>query len=470
MAESSASDPYLATNVLHPVEQGVVKKFDALFAAREKTLSHWVARGITNHQEFLGRTMPSLITTGAEHPQLSGGVLYIMGLVTKHVPQGSEAVNSIARRFAERRNTKKDTRLRPILHEIHTATEQAFKHPEQKPLEKLKAVSVPKLSDKERTIVSAEMKRAALTRELYDMHLTTVDVSIDRNGSKLDLGKNGSLVSVLNKNSTTGKSMVFFCSSSGEPPGAESFVVEYAMRTGNKVFVVGQPDAASGRMSQEFADEAKRDASPPMFDLTKQFTPPTYDAHGAFFKQMIRTLLPPDARFDLYSHSGGGIFAKKVLEQQDIGSRIDHAVFLNPAGTANFVSRFPFIFRTLSKLRILMDIVRDFPNNFRAGLEKDIEEDQKSPRYRFRSAVGMAIQNGSHYRQPGWDTLRNPTGTLTYYVGGRDSATNGKQFARFMRPALTAHPDPAVRFVYDKHGHHGMPFTHPESVLDKVLG
>ena len=86
MTESSTGT-HNADHLLRPLEQGVVESFDRLFTAREKTLKKWLADQLKHKQEFLHRTFPTLVQMGTEHPQLSGGVLYMMGLITEHTHQ-----------------------------------------------------------------------------------------------------------------------------------------------------------------------------------------------------------------------------------------------------------------------------------------------------------------------------------------------------------------------------------------------
>jgi hypothetical protein len=297
MAESTGTSLYNAKNFLHPIEGGIVNKFDKLFEEREKKLKDWIARAIINKQEFLTRTFPNLITIGAEHPQLSGGVLYMMGLISPHIHGGSEAVNSIPRRFAERMSTQKDAAASHKLAEIHTKQESILRiHPD---------AIFPKPETGGNPLINREMKRTEITRQLYAFKKRFVEIQYEKDGKKIDLGANGCLTSTLNPESKTGKTMVFICSSGGEPPGVESFAVEYAMRTGDKVIIVGMPDAHSGTITKEFAQVVKNDAKPPLVDLKRTFKTPTYEAHTQFFKRMIASLVADGQQFDLYSHSGG---------------------------------------------------------------------------------------------------------------------------------------------------------------------
>lgn len=470
MIDSMTESPtgsHNADHLLRPLEQGMVESFDALFAAREKSLKKWLADQLKNKQEFLHRTFPSLVQVGAEHPQLSGGVLYMMGLITEHTHQGSEAINSIPRRFAERRNTAGEAvSLRPTLAQEHKKQEARIRMAESY----IPQTTLPGKPELKR-IFNKEMERAKITRELYDFVQCPVPVRYTENGKPVDLGINSSEVSILNKDSKTGKSMVFICSSAGNPPGAESFVVEYALRTGNKVYVIGQPDGASGHMTQTFADAAVRDAEPPRFDPKKTFAPPSYRPHTEFMKQVINTIVPSGEQFDLYSHSGGGIEAKNLLHDPDISSRVKNAVFLNSAGVSTTDTLFPILFRRLTALRSFGAMLRDLPNTIRWTFEKDRNESKKNAAFWFRDRVTVAYQSGTHYRQPDWDTMKVNGGDIVLYVGGNDTAVGGKKFATFMKDRLsdTAHPTPSpIKLAYDPHAHHVQPFTHPEEVLDTL--
>ncbi len=472
MAESGTGF-HNSDNLLRPMEQGVVEKFDKLFSAREKTLKHWVADQISKKQEFLSRTFPSLIKTGAEHPQLAGGVLYMMGLVTEHTHGGSEAINSIPRRFAERLQTKGEAKvLRPILKDIHNSTEKAGGiHIAENPtlLPHIKTTITPEQTK----TVNIELERARITRELYDFKQCPVDVRYEKQGKIVDLGTNSSEISILNKDSATGKSMVFICSSAGNPSGVESFAVEYALRTGNKVYIIGQPDGANGHMSQAFTDAAVKDAYPPYIDLFKRFQPPTYEPHSQFMKKAIQNLVPHSEKFELYSHSGGGIMAKNLLNDPEISDRVTNAVFLNPAGVTDMFTLLPQIFRRFIPLRMIGSMIRDLPHYLRFTFELDRNERKHTPEFWYRDRVTVAIQSGSHYRQPGWDTMKVNGGKIVLYNGGKDYAVGGKQFTKFMnrRLADNANPIPSPIIVeYDKNGHHLTPFSHPEEIFNRVSG
>lgn len=479
MGETGTIGTHNADNILRPIETGMVEKFDTLFAAREKTLTRKVADLIANKQEILARVFPNIITIGAEHPQLSGGALYLMGIITKHVPGGSEAINSIPRRFAERRQTKKVKEVRPVLHTLHTESE-APQHPlppEQSIITRIRQATKEQkpLSEQQRReqvrIVMTELKRAKITRELYDLKQCPVNVVYQKEGKTIDLGQNSSEISILNKNSKTGKSMVFICSSAGNPPGAESFAVEHALRTGDKVYIIGQPDGASGHMSKAFADAAVLDANPPYFDFKRRFQPPRYEPHTQFMKQVITTIVPQHEQFDLYSHSGGGLFAKNLLHDPDISKRVKNAVFLNPAGVTTSFTLFPQAFRRLVPFQSALSFIRDIPHVFRSTFELDRNEPKHTPAFWFRDRVTVAIQSGTHYRQPDWDSMKVNGGRIVLYVGGRDRMVGGKQFARFFRNRLqdTQHPTPSPYVLeYDKRAHHVTPFAHPEEVIARI--
>lgn len=463
MGESAGSQLYNAKNFLHPFEGGLVEKFDRLFEERQKSLKKWAAEAIVNKQEFLTRTFPNIITIGAQHPELSGGTLYILGLVSPHVKNGSEAINSIPRRFAERKATKKDKVTAATLHELHTKQETLLR---TEP-----GVKLPITSDVRSPIINRELVRANITRELYTFDKKFVDVKYEKNGSIVDLGKNGCLVSTLNKDSITGKTMVFLCSSGGDPPGVESFAVEYAMRTGDKVYVVGMPDSASGHITEAFAEHSYRDTKPPAIDILQKFKPPSYDAHTYFLKNMVASLVG-NGTFDLYAHSGGALMAKNLLNMPYFSKQVNNAVLLNPAGTTDFHTRLPFLFRIKPIVIQLIRSIMEFPHVIRSTHEKDIRQDANTPAYRFRASVNDALQDGSHYRQPGWDTMRVGNGKIVVYVGGRDALTGGRQFARYMEKRLTdtLHPaSPDIHLEYDKRAHHATVFTQPEKVLHQLF-
>lgn len=451
MAESG-NDVYNAHNLLRPLEQGVVEKFDKLFTAREKTLKHWMAQQILRKQEFLTHTFPTIIKTGAENPQLAGGVLYMLGLLTQEVKNGPEAINSIPRRFAEQLHTKKNKELRPILHNIHIK----------------ESATIPVLPPEQTRIVNQEVTRARLTKELYALEKKYVDVSYTKDGKTIDLGNNGSLCSILNKDSQTGKTMVFLCASGSDPPSAESFVVNYAMRTGDKVYVIGQPDGDSGSMTPQFADAVFGDANPPNIDLFKKFQPPTYKPHTEYFRAMIHALIAPNEQFDLYAHSAGSMYAKNLLQDPSFSNRVTNAVLLNPAGAANFDTRFPFLFRTLAKIRLAWPVLFDLRHLARSTYEIDKDEKLRTPSNRFRDRVRLAIQGGSHWRQPGWDTMHVNGGNIILYVGAHDGMTDGRQFAKFITPRIEAKPTQTI-LEYDSIGHHTTLNTHPERVLDAIF-
>lgn len=461
MGETGGSEQYNAKNFLHPLEGGLVAKFDKLFEERQKNLKKWAADAITHKQEFLTRTFPNLITIGAQHPELSGGVLYMLGLVSPHIKDGSEAINSIPRRFAERQATKKDKTAGTTLHELHKKQETMLR---KEPTATPPAVR-PELSP----VINRELTRTKITRELYTFDKKFTDVKYEKNGAPVDLGKNACLVSTLNSDSTTGKTMVFLCSSGGDPPGVESFAVEYAMRTGDKVYVVGMPDSASGSMTPEFAQAAYADARPPAIDLFRKFKTPTYEAHTMFFRSMIESLVPPGKRFDLYSHSGGALAAKNLLNMENFTKRVENAVFLNPAGTADLYTRLPFLFRIKPIIAQWWATMLDLPRIIRTNYEKDNRQDAKTLGYRFRDAITVAIQDGSHYRQPGWDTMNVHGGKIVLYVGGKDFLVGGKQFATFMKNSLSKKTDSPIHLEYDKGAHHVTPFTEPEKVVERLF-
>ena len=469
MAESGTGF-HNSDNLLRPIEQGMVEKFDKLFTAREKTLKRWIADQLTNKQEFLTRTFPTIIQAGAEHPQLAGGTLYMMGLLTEHTHGGSEAINSIPRRFAERLHTKGEAKaLRPILKDIHKAKEKAqgiqLAEPSPSPISNT-------IKSEHVKIVDTEIERARITRELYDFKQCPVDVRYEKNGSLVDLGTNSSEISILNQESKTGKTVVFLCSSAGNPPGVESFAVEYALRTGDKVFVIGQPDGASGHMTKEFADAAVQDAQPPVFDPLQKFRAPSYEPHTQFMKQAIKKLLPNGESFDLYSHSGGGLMAKNLLHDQEISDRVHNAIFLNPAGTTTMHTLLPVFFRRFTLFRSLAQAIGDLPHIFRSTYDNDRNEGKHTGNFWFRDRVSVAIQSGSHYRQPDWDTMKVRDGKIVLYVGGKDIAVGGKKFAQYMENRLqdTARPTPSpIAIEYDKNAHHLKPFSHPEEVFTRVF-
>jgi hypothetical protein len=471
MAESGVGF-HNSDNLLRPIEQGMVEKFDKLFSAREKTLKRWIADQVTNKQEFLTRTFPTIIQAGAEHPQLAGGALYMMGLLTEHTHAGSEAINSIPRRFAERLHTKGEAKvLRPLLKNIHIAQEETHGN---KPIEpKLQQPISTTIKPEQANIINLEIERARITRELYDFQQCPVDVRYEKNGTLMNLGTNSSEISILNKESKTGKTTVFLCSSAGNPPGVESYAVEYALRTGNRVFVIGQPDGASGHMSQAFADAAVADAQPPLFDPLRKFQTPSYEPHTQFMKQAIKKLLPNGETFDLYSHSGGGLMAKNLLHDPEISDRVHNAIFLNPAGTTTMHTLFPVFFRRFTLFRSLAQAIGDLPHIFRSTYDNDRNEGKHTGNFWFRDRVSVAIQSGSHYRQPDWDTMKVRDGKIVLYVGGKDIAVGGKQFAKFINNRLldSTNPTPSpVVLEYDKNGHHLKPFSHPEEVFNRVSG
>lgn len=480
MGETGGIGTHNADNILRPIETGMVEKFDRLFAAREKTLARKVADLIANKQEFLARVFPNIITIGAEHPQLSGGALYLMGIITKHVPKGSEAINSIPRRFAERQQTKKAKELRPVLHALHKEanTPENTLPAEGSIVARIRQATkdkktIPEQQRREQmSIVMTELTRAKITRELYDLKQCPINVVYNKEGKTIDLGRNSSEISILNKDSKTGRSMVFICSSAGNPPGVESFAVEYALRTGDKVYVIGQPDGASGYMSNAFADAAVRDANPPYFDLKRQFQSPTYEPHTQFMKQVISTVVPHNEQFDLYSHSGGGIFAKNLLHDPDISQRVKNAVFLNPAGVHTSFTLFPQAFRRLILFQSASSFIRDLPQIFRSTFELDRNEPKHTPAFWFRDRVTVAIQSGTHYRQPDWDSMKVNGGKIVLYVGGRDRMVGGKQFAQFLHRRLQdiSHPTPSPYVLeYDKRAHHVTPFARPEEVMNQIV-
>lgn len=488
MTETTPVGKHNVDNIIRPIEQGAVEKFDALFSAREKTLKRNVADLLKKKQEFLTRTFPSLISIGAEHPQLSGGVLYMMGLLTEHAPNGSEAINSIARRFAEHKNTKPYAKvIQAPLRGIHAANEQADGTSDHPSIDQVSGKDLadrikkqnssythiePVKSHELASVVNTELTRARITRELYDFKQCPVNVVYEKNGKTIDLGHNSAEISILNKDSKTGKSMVFICSSAGNPTGAESFAVEYALRTGNKVYIIGQPDGASGHMSREFTDAAVADAQPPSIDFLRKFRPPTYEPHTQFMKHVIQKLLPATEQFDLYSHSGGGIMAKNLLHDSDISNRVNNAVFLNPAGVTDSHTVLPRIFRRLTALRMMGATLRDLPHVFRFTFELDRNEPKHTPEFWYRDRVTVAIQNGTHYRQPDWDSMKVSGGKIVLYVGGKDVVVGGKQFAQFMRLRLqdTSRPTPSPYVLeYDMHALHTTPFSHPEEVMDRIV-
>ncbi len=126
----------------------------------------------------------------------------------------------------------------------------------------------------------------------------------------------------------------------------------------------------------------------------------------------------------------------------------------------------------MTLFRSLGSLIRDLPHIFRYTFEKDRNEPFHNDSFWFRDRVTVAIQSGSHYRQPGWDTMRVNGGRIVLYTGGKDTAVGGKSFARFMekRPTNSVHPTPSpVILAYDKRARHVTPFTHPEKILDAIL-
>lgn len=442
MGETVPVGRHNADNILRPLETGVVESFDKLFAAREKTLRRRVGDLIRNKQEFLTGTFPNVVRMGTEHPELSGGVLYMMGILTEHIPKGSEAINSIPRRFAEHKSTRHVKDVRSLLRDIHATNEKRGDRDTK--IVRVGSSEIRARSAKSQTpvetaekmrVVNTELLRARITKELYDFTQCPVRVKYAKDGRVIDLGINSSEVSILNKDSKTGKPMVFLCSSAGNPAGVESYAVEYALRTGNKVIIIGHPDGASGFMTKQFADAAVADANPPNVDAGRQFEPPTYEPHTQFFKQAITTLLP-EGKFDLYSHSGGGIMAKNLLNDPDMNKRVTNAVFLNPAGVSTMHTLFPQAFRRMVPVAMAKDMVKDVPHVLRSTFELDRNEPSHNEAFWFRDRVTVAIQSGSHYRQPGWDTMRVNGGKIVLFVGGRDLAVGGKQFASYMQSRL----------------------------------
>jgi len=476
MGEMQADNAYHAAPFLTPLEQGVVTKFDRLFTRRQKGLKKWLADSITNKQEFLTRTFPNLITIGAEHPQLSGGVLYMMGLISREVPDGSQAVNSIARRFAERKATRKAKYVRTVLTGIHAHNETILKQDPAKTPDAPKEIRMfttpePNITPKERIIINKELERTRLTRELFDVTKHMVPVRYKKDNAVVDLGENAGLVSMLNKDSKTGHTMVFLCTSGGDPQGAESFVVAYAQQTGDRVIILGMPDAPGGTMTDAFARAVIDDAKPPALDTKQQFSPPTYTPHTEFFRQMITNVIP-DRQFDLYSHSGSGLVAKNLLHDPDISNRVQNAVFLNPAGVSNISTRVPSLFRTIPAIKQTLRSLSEFPRFIRSTYDRDLREKAKTPEYIFRDTVTRAVQDGSHYRQPGWDSMKvSGKGKIVLYLGKHDALTGGKDFARFMEQRLndTTIERSKTYVDLDPQGHHATPFTRPEEVISALF-
>lgn len=441
MAESVEPGFSKGQHHLRSLEQGAVEGFNRLFEAQERTLKHWMAEQITRHQERLSRMFPNWIRMGAEHPQLAGGVLYMMGLLTEHTPKGSEAINSISRRFAEHKATVAHKELRPVLVAEHQKIETTGQR------------SNPPLPPEKKKIINRELERARLTRELYGHHTQNVNTQ---------WGINNCQVSVLNPNSTKDNA-IFISSSGGDPEGFESFAIEYALRTGKRTYILGQPDGASGHMTPEFAKTVIQNASPPTIDLARSFTAPSYEPHVQFFKKLFASMFSDIPSFELYSHSFGGIMAKKIIEDPAWKSKVSRAVFLNPAGTSTFFTRIPGLFRFMSELRESWNFIKQLPAIIRYSLWKDIGQNRRTQEFRFRDAVTRAVQDGTHYRQDGWNKLVLPNGTLRFVVGGNDHATNGKQFMRFLHQQTGG-----ANLLYNPKGDHESVFAQPEAALDRL--
>ena len=164
--------------------------------------------------------------------------------------------------------------------------------------------------------------------------------------------------------------------------------------------------------------------------------------------------------------------AKNLLHDPQISDRVHNAVFLNPAGVSTEFTFFPQLFRRLVPFRMLKAVLLDLPHYFRSTFELDRNEPKHTPEFWYRDRVTVAIQNGTHYRQPGWDSMNVNGGNIVLYTGGKDHAVGGKQFATFITSRLqdTINPPPSLLVLeYDKKAHHLTPFTHPEDVLRRVL-
>jgi hypothetical protein len=160
------------------------------------------------------------------------------------------------------------------------------------------------------------------------------------------------------------------------------------------------------------------------------------------------------------------MIAKNLLNMPDVASRVTNAVFLNSAGVTDMHTRFPVFFRVKPVIDQAIQALQNWRKMIRMNYEKDNRQDANTPEYQFRSSVTVALQDGSHYRQPGWDTMSVNGGKIVLYVGGKDRLVGGREFASFIAPKIQ---NTSTSLEYDSNGHHGSPFTEPERVFDRLF-
>ncbi len=129
---------------------------------------------------------------------------------------------------------------------------------------------------------------------------------------------------ILNREASEENPIIFITGASNGVESVDSFVRELAYKhPKRRVYVLGYPDAPSGKVTEEFYNAVK--------------TADGFGPHTAVFKQMINFLHPAgsdeNARdFELWAYSAGGAIVSTLLTDQTFAGLVNNIVLLCPYG------------------------------------------------------------------------------------------------------------------------------------------
>ncbi|MBI2018156.1 hypothetical protein HYS96_00440 [Candidatus Daviesbacteria bacterium] len=217
---------------------------------------------------------------------------------------------------------------------------------------------------------------------------------------------------------------------------------------GRKVIVVGMPESIMGRITPEFAEAVSQT--------------PGFGPHTKFFKGAINALVGENNQVELWGHSIGAVIIAEFLNDPKNRARVERAVLLNPASSAN-ISEHSLNLGILNELRNLLS--RNLPKYTLSNRGQMEQNDLKA------NLTRIMLEKVCTLYQV-WQNVRvREGGRIIVYSGQKDNLTRSYELFRGDKEleARLRQVNPQMEVIDDPNGFHSTVLIEPQKVISQVF-
>ena len=217
---------------------------------------------------------------------------------------------------------------------------------------------------------------------------------------------------------------------------------------GRKVIVVGMPESIMGKITPEFAKAVSET--------------PGFGSHVDFYKGAINALVGENNQVELWGHSTGAVIIAEYLNDPKNRERVENAVFLNPASSAN-ISENALNLGIINELRNLLS--RNLPKYMLSNRGEMEQKEMKADLTKVMLKKVCTVDEA-------WRNARvREGGKIVVYSGQKDNLTRSYEIFKGDKDSQdkVKQVNPQIEIIDDPKAYHSTVLIEPQRVIRDVF-